>query len=221
VKEFEHMPPRNPELPEGTDHIINGALETNGGGSAGSGFVGSAAGDDTGGLSAGGLSASAQGSSGGGSDFAGTSSSSFGGGQGGSIKAQLRDGATNIQQQAGDKVRAYAETGKTRASSALDDFSQVVNDAAATIDERLGSEYGEYARRAADAVSGFADQLRNKEVDQLFEDGRNLVRFTLVRLVKAGMETGSSRGGRDIDFQPDSSLGGSQTIGGQSGTSGI
>lgn len=192
------MPPRNPELPEGTDHIINGAMETNGGNGGGTGFVGSATTDDTG----------------------GTSMTSQGG-SGSDIKTQLRDGAANLQQQAGEKVRSYAETGKSRATSALDEFSQVVSDAADSIDERLGSEYGEYARRAADAVSGFADTLRTKEVDELFEDGRNLVRkspgvalgvaavvgFTLVRLIKSGMDSqGGSSGTREIEFEPDTSM---------------
>jgi ElaB/YqjD/DUF883 family membrane-anchored ribosome-binding protein len=188
------MAPRNPELPEGTDHIISGAMETNGnpGGSAGNGFVGSARSDDTGGTSA-----------------------NLGTGEG--LKAQIRDSASSIQQQAGEKVRAYAETGKDKATTALDDLTKVVNDAAASIDERLGSEYGEYARRAADAVSGFADTLRNKEVDQLFDDGRNLVRkspgvaigvaavvgFTLIRLLKSGVDGKSDRGDREIEFKPD------------------
>ncbi|MBA3676261.1 MAG: hypothetical protein H0W74_02505 [Sphingosinicella sp.] len=195
------MPPRNPELPEGTDHIINGAMETNGGidsdfgGASGTGFVGSGVGDDTGGTSM------VEGRSVAGSD----------------IKAQLRDGVSGLQSQAGDKVRAYAETGKSKATGALDEFSQVVSDAATTIDERLGSEYGEYARRAADAVSGFADTLRNKEVDELFDDGRELVRkspgvaigvaavvgFTLIRLLKAGMDNGRRTGEREIEFEPD------------------
>lgn len=191
------MPRRNPELPEGTDHIVNGALETNGGnggntgGGSGSGFVGSATGDDTGGTRA-----------------------------GGDLRAQLREGASSVQQQAGDKFRSYAETGKTRATGALDDFSKVVNDAASSIDERLGSEYGEYARRAADAVSGLSDTLRNKEVDELIDDGRRLLRkspgvaigvaavigFTLVRLVKAGLDS-RKPGEREIEFQPDTTGG--------------
>lgn len=191
------MPPRNPELPEGTDHIVNGALDTQGGtgGTGGTGFVGKTAGNDTGGTATG------TGASGSGS---------------GDLKAQLRDGASNIQQQAGDKFRAYAETGKTRATSALDEFSQVVNDAASSIDERLGSEYGEYARRAADAVAGFADTVRNKQVDELLDDGRDLVRkspgvaigvaavvgFTLVRLIKSGFDS-QQQGTREIEFEPD------------------
>src|SRR5581483_7932752 len=95
----------------------------------------------------------------------------------------------------------FAEGGKTRASDALDELSRAVGDTAETIDERLGEEYGEYARRAADAVSGFAETLRRKDVDELYGDVRDAVRkspgiaigiaavlgFTLVRLVKSGM----------------------------------
>lgn len=238
------MPPRNPELPEGTDHIINGAMDTSGetgmtgAGGTSSGFVGSGADDDTGGMSGGiggGMSSSSFGSTTGG---AGTSSlggtpggsglstgSDFGStGGGADIKTQLRDGASSMQQQAGDKLRSYAETGKTRATSALDDFSQVVNDAAISIDERLGSEYGEYARRAADAVSGLADNLRTRQVDQLFDDGRNMVRkspgiaigaaavvgFTLIRLIKSGMD--SKKNEREIEFEPAADLGAPRTV---------
>src|SRR3546814_13513232 len=70
--------------------------------------------------------------------------------------------------------------------------------------ERLGAEYGDYARRAADSVSGFADTLRTKDVDELLDDARAIVRkgpviaigtaaaigFALVRLVKAGLAEG-------------------------------
>src|SRR3546814_12812240 len=59
-------------------------------------------------------------------------------------------------------------------------------------------------RRAADSVSGFADTLRTKDVDELLDDARAIVRkspviaigtaaaigFALVRLVKAGLAEG-------------------------------
>ena len=279
------MPPRNPELPEGTDHIINGAMDTSGGsgttgglggaagGGSGSGFVGSGSGNDTGGTTgiggAGGTGSTGSsglgttgssgatggigggtggsggggfgggsgggGSTGGGGSMGGGSGGSSGGGSGTDIKAQLREGVSTIQQQAGEKVRSYAETGKDRATSALEDLSKVVNDAADSIDERLGSEYGEYARRAADAVTGLADTLRQRDVDTLFDDGRNMVRkspgvalgaaavigFTLVRLIKSGMDdsgyrggsSGGQRGGEvDMDFRADPALGGEEAV---------
>src|SRR5688500_20304314 len=66
------------------------------------------------------------------------------------------------------------------------------------------------ARRASDAVAGFADTLREKDVDELYDNVRQAVRkspgiaigiaavvgFTLVRLVKAGLEDESGRDGR-------------------------
>jgi ElaB/YqjD/DUF883 family membrane-anchored ribosome-binding protein len=201
------MPQRDNELPEGTDHIINGAMETNGrsaggagepaaGGGSSSGFVGASAGDDTGGAAAGGRSMTTTTrktkTTGGGDDQPG-------GGQGGVVE-QLRGQASTLRDQAGGRVREFAEGGKTRASDALTDLARVVADTADSIDERLGGDYGDYARRASDAVSGFADSLRNKDVDDIYDEVRSAVRkspavaigvaavvgFTLVRLVKAG-----------------------------------
>ena len=219
------MPQRDDELPEGTDHIINGAMETNGGdaggstggastggvstggGGASSGFIGASGGDGTGGMTTGtgGTSMS-------------TDQGNGGGISGGGVVEQLRGQATALRDQAGGRVREFAEGGKTRASDALDGVAKAVADTAETIDERLGEDYGEYARKAADAVSGFADTLRRKDVDELYDDVRDAVRkspgiaigiaavvgFTLVRLIKSGMSeetegegrSNRSRGGR-------------------------
>ena len=199
------MPQRDDELPEGTDHIINGAMETGGGdasaggastggGGASSGFIGASGGDGTGGTATGG----------------GTSVSNDRT-DGGGVVDQLKGQASALRDQAGGRVREFAESGKTRASDALDELSRVVGDTAGTIDERLGEDYGEYARKAADAVSGFADTLRRKDVDELYGDVRDAVRkspgiaigiaaivgFTLVRLVKSGMSDENDGGARD------------------------
>lgn len=199
------MPPRKSELPEGTDHIINGAMETGGSDSGDSeteaGFIGSAAADDTGGMSGGGMTVTNQ---------------SDGGRDGNGVVDQLRSQATTLRDQAGTRVRDFAEGGKNRTSDALEELSKVVSDAAESIDQRLGGDYGEYARKASDAVAGFADTLRQKDVDELYDNVRDAVRkspgiavgiaavvgFTLVRLVKAGLESdgdGKGRGssGRD------------------------
>lgn len=225
------MPPRNNELPEGTDHIVNGAMATGAGSSAGAGAsTGSSGGMATGGGASTGATATgaATGSSGGGasSGFIGGTGDDTGGttagelttgSSGGGARQQLRDGAASLKQQAADKARSYAEDGKTRATDALDEFSRVVQEAAATVDERLGAEYGDYARRAADAVSGFASSLRDKDVDDLYDGARELVRkspvvaigtaaaigFALVRLIKSGIPDEE----RDVEFTPDANLG--------------
>jgi hypothetical protein len=178
------MPPRNRELPEGTDHIINGAMErgTNPSTGPGGGFVGSGQADDTGGT-------------------AGTSKR-------GKAVTQIKENAASLRDQATGKAREYAVDGKIRAADALGEFSQAVSESARTIDERLGAEYGDYARRAADSVSGFADTLRTKDVDELLDDARAIVRkspvvaigtaaaigFALVRLIKAGLAEDQNRG---------------------------
>jgi ElaB/YqjD/DUF883 family membrane-anchored ribosome-binding protein len=212
------MPPRDDELPEGTDHIINGAMATNGsgaadGGGSSSGFIGASGGDGTGGTTASGGGTEMTAKKGtGGTDVTATGGS--GGTEGGTVTEQVRGQIYNIRDQAGGKVREYADTGKTRATDMLEELSRVVADTADSIDERLGNNYGEYARKAADGVSGFAESLRGKDVDELYDNVRSAVRkspgiaigiaavvgFTLVRLVKAGMpeenETGSGKGRR-------------------------
>ncbi|MEA3051302.1 MAG: hypothetical protein QOG72_205 [Sphingomonadales bacterium] len=227
------MPPRDDDLPEGTDHIINGAMETGGGdgdaggtrgaatggGGASSGFIGASGGDGTGGTA----------SSGGGTDMTATEGTSDGatpattaggatgdaGQGGGGVTEQVRGQIYNLRDQAGGKVREFADTGKTRATDMLEELSRVVADTADSIDERLGNNYGEYARKAADSVSGLADNLRGKDVDELYDNVRSAVRkspgvaigiaavvgFTLVRLIKAGLPeenegTGSGKGRR-------------------------
>lgn len=180
------MPPRESELPEGTDHVINGAMETNrgqGGGRSGgsgdensdTGFVGGAVGDDTGGTM--------------------TNESD------GSAKGQFREGFANLKQEATDRARQFADDGKGRASDVLDEVSRIVEEAAESIDRSLGNQYGSYARSAAHAVSGFSTNLRARDVEDLYGDAREFVRkspvlaigaaaavgFAFVRLVKAGM----------------------------------
>jgi ElaB/YqjD/DUF883 family membrane-anchored ribosome-binding protein len=196
---------RPEELPEGTDHIINGAMATDdsdvGGGG---GFVGSGGGgDDTGGT--------ARGSTQGGGGTAMATTNSGGGdesGQGG-VREQLTSQVQALRGQAGDRVREFADGGKTRASDALEELSRIVADTADSIDERLGGQYGEYARKASDAVSGFADTLRRTEVDELYGNVREAVRksprvaigiaavvgFTLARLAKAGLEAQQNANG--------------------------
>lgn len=120
--------------------------------------------------------------------------------------ADLRDRATSkaseFKSQASDKAMDFAEQGKAHASGALDEVARMIGQTAGTIDEKLGGTYGDYARRAADAVSGAAGTLRDKDVDELFEDARDLVRrspavaigaaaaagFVIARIIKAGSD---------------------------------
>jgi ElaB/YqjD/DUF883 family membrane-anchored ribosome-binding protein len=86
------------------------------------------------------------------------------------------DRVDELRGQAGDKARDLAQAGKDRAASALDSLVQTVEDAASEIDEKLGSQYGDYARRAALGIGNFSDAFRDKDVDELFNDARELVK---------------------------------------------
>jgi uncharacterized protein YjbJ (UPF0337 family) len=170
--------------------------------SSGGGFVATSGSDDTGGNS---------------------TKSGSGKSSGASTTAQklvdtAKSQVSTLTDQATTKAREYADQGKDRATSALDDFAEVINDAARSIDERLGSQYGEYAHRAAGAVTSISQDLRGRSVDELLDDSRNLVRkspgmaigaaallgFTLVRLVKAGLDNSNLDNRNDVEFTPDS-----------------
>ena len=121
----------------------------------------------------------------------------------------LKDGVSKYGAQAADKARAFADTGKARATGALDQLSQMLHDAAGQVDEKLGSQYGDYARTAAGQVASFADQLKAKDVDSIVDDARDYVRkspgvavgiaaalgFVVARLVQSGIDSDAGTGG--------------------------
>jgi hypothetical protein len=77
----------------------------------------------------------------------------------------------------------------------------LVGDTADGLDERLGPEYGNYARRAATAIEETANSIASKDADELIDDTREFVRkspgvalagaaivgFALARLIKSGL----------------------------------
>lgn len=114
----------------------------------------------------------------------------------------IRDRAATFGKQAADQARRFADDGKARASGALGQLARMLTDAAGTVDEKLGSQYGDYARQAAGSVSGFADRLDAKNVDDIVADARDFIRkspgaaigiaaalgFVLARAVQSGID---------------------------------
>lgn len=190
-------------LPEGTDSIIAGAA----GSSSEEALIVKDSGRGTPG-----------GSSGGGTGAESGTSGAAGTGTGVRSKAveSLRTGGEKLSGQAADKARGFVGQGLERSSEALANVSKLVGDTAAGIDERLGPQYGDYARRAATAIEDTANRLAAKDADELIDDTREFVRkspgialtgaavlgFALVRLVKSGLDQPrndqrGSRGGSD------------------------
>jgi ElaB/YqjD/DUF883 family membrane-anchored ribosome-binding protein len=123
--------------------------------------------------------------------------------RGAQMGQRLRDGGEKLSGQAADQARGLVGQGLERSSEALSSVSRVIGDTASGIDERLGQEYGDYARRAASAIDNAASSLASKNADELIDDTRSFVRkspgvalagaaivgFALARLLKAGLST--------------------------------
>lgn len=106
-----------------------------------------------------------------------------------------------------DKAREYAEIGKDKTTGALDQLLQTINDAAGQIDEKIGAQYGDYARKAHESLGGFNEALKGKDVDELFADARAMIAkapavavgtaavlgFVIARLAKAGIDEAKSK----------------------------
>jgi hypothetical protein len=117
------------------------------------------------------------------------------------LAERFRSGREQLSSQAGDKARGLISQGLDRTAEALANVSKMVGDTAPGIEERLGPEYGDYARRAAGAIENAANTIAEKNPDELIEDTRNFVRnspgialagaavvgFVVARLLKSGL----------------------------------
>ena len=121
------------------------------------------------------------------------------------LAEKLRGGGEKLASQAGDKARGFVSQGLERASETLANVSKMVSDTAGGIDERLGEDYGDYARKAASAIDRASTSLGSKNPDELIDDTREFVRkspgialagaavvgFVLARLIKSGLSSDS------------------------------
>lgn len=176
---------QDPTLPDGTDTVIEGA-------SSAANERGTAGVEDT--ALAIERESPARGSDAG-SSSAGSVTSQSG------LADRLRSGREQFATQAGDRARGLLSQGLDRTSEALANVSKMVGDTASGIEERLGPEYGDYARRAAGAIENVANTIAEKDPDELIDDARNFVRnspgvalagaavvgFVIARLLKSGL----------------------------------
>ena len=117
------------------------------------------------------------------------------------LRQRIRDGGEKLSNEATDRARGFVSQGLERSAEALSNVSKLVGDTAAGLDERLGQEYGDYARKAASAIENTANNIASKNPDELIEDTRNFVRnspglavagaaivgFVVARLIKSGL----------------------------------
>ena len=70
--------------------------------------------------------------------------------------------ARSSPSQAGEKARGLVSQGLERSAEALANVAKMVGDTAPGIEERLGPEYGDYARRAAAAIENAANAIADE-----------------------------------------------------------
>lgn len=123
------------------------------------------------------------------------------------VVEQVKTSGNKLAGQAADKTRGLVGQGLERSSEALAGVSKMIGDTAAGIDERLGAEYGDYARKAASAIDNAANSLAAKSPDDLIDDTREFVKkspgialagaavvgFVLARLVKTGLDNDKTK----------------------------
>lgn len=111
-----------------------------------------------------------------------------------------REQASAFAGQAAESARSAAASAKDKTGSALHGLAKLISDTAETVDGKLGPQYGDYARQAAESVAGAAKSLDEKDIDQLVTDARDFVRkspavaigaaalvgFVLMRLARGG-----------------------------------
>lgn len=114
--------------------------------------------------------------------------------------AKVKAQAAGLVDEAAEVARSAATTGKDKAADALSGLSKLADDAAKAVDDRLGGNYADYARRASTSVNDFATALQGKDVDAIIADTKAFVRkspvvaigaaaavgFLLTRLIKIG-----------------------------------
>jgi len=210
------MPPRDPSLPEGTDKIIDTNAIDTGGSSTGGGGGGASGkpGGTTSGTAGGNTTGTTAATTGGGDTGSAFTFEKSGGGTGkaaDTIVNQLKDQVSTLKSTGVDRARTVADDGKRQATDFLTTIAEIIQDAAGSVEERLGSQYSGFGNRAADSVTSLANTLNDRSVDDLFDDARAFVRkspavaigiaavvgFAVARVVRSSIEEARSSGSTD------------------------
>ena len=86
------------------------------------------------------------------------------------------DDAKAMGEQARQRAARLAEDGKSRASDGLASLGKTVSGTAKTIDDKLGKQYGDYARTAARTMQEASAKLDAKDLGELGEDARKFIK---------------------------------------------
>jgi ElaB/YqjD/DUF883 family membrane-anchored ribosome-binding protein len=89
---------------------------------------------------------------------------------------EIGDEVSKLAGQAGERAKDIANQGKGKAAHGLEALAKAIQDSAGSVDDRLGQQYGDFARSAASSVAGFAGKLDQQDIDELIESTREFVK---------------------------------------------
>ena len=89
---------------------------------------------------------------------------------------EIGEEVTKLAGQAGERARDLANQGKHKAAVGLESLAQAIDDSAGNVDEKLGKQYGDFARSAASTLAGLGGKLDQKDLDELVESTREFVK---------------------------------------------
>ena len=123
------------------------------------------------------------------------------------VVAKVTEAKDKAATEAAGQARGLLGQGLERGSEAVGNVAKLVGDTAPGLDDNLGAEYGDYARKAASYLDDTAQSLAAKDPDELIEDTRNFVRkspgvalagaaiigFAVARLIQSGLDAETDR----------------------------
>jgi hypothetical protein len=158
------MAQQDTDLPEGTDKVVDGAMNTDNEQVENTGVIATSGGSRK--------------RTGGGGSRKRTGGSDSGGGTGNAIMEKVRSGRKRQALRSRPLTRLAISSARVSIvrPKALANVGKLVGDTAGGLDERLGEEYGNYARRAAETLENTANRLASKDPDELIDDTRDFIR---------------------------------------------
>ena len=103
---------------------------------------------------------------------------------------ELGEKATEYAEQAKVVALDLARQGKTKATGALSVIGETIESNAGVIDEKLGVQYGDYARGAAHTLQSTAATLEAKDIPEIGEDIVGFVRKSPAKALGIAAVTG-------------------------------
>ena len=104
--------------------------------------------------------------------------------------ATIKAEAGKLKTEASTKARSAAEEGKTKAAETLGSVSHVTREAADKLKGTQAEPLANIINSAADSVESFAHRMREKSVDDIIDDTRELVRRSPVLVIAVAAAAG-------------------------------